>query len=334
MRPLRVVAYGNDSGSRYWRLEDPFKYLRQKGIQAFTSQNGLNEAEAMWADIIITQSCTDKKGIAMLYQMQQEQGKKIIIECDDGLEVNDDSPFKLEHSIYDAKFVIGRSMEMADMITTTTPYLAKQLKKFNKNVVVLPNYIDMDRWDLPYKKNDTGKIRIGWAGSITHVEDVAMILNPIRRICKEFKNVQLVMVGDPRVGALFKGLPVETMNGVPFEIWPSKLYSLRLDIGLAPLRDTPFNRCKSNIKWIEYAIARIPSVLSPTVYKMANEHLDGIYGMIAENEDQWYQCIKNYIICENLRTDIATRARSCITTGYTLKKNIKRWIKAYKSLTK
>jgi glycosyltransferase involved in cell wall biosynthesis len=333
MRPLRIVGYGNSSGSKYWRLEDPFKYLRKKGIQAFVSENGINPEEGLWADIIITQSCTDKKGIALLYQLQQEYGKKIIVECDDGLEVNSDSPFKLEHKIYEAQFVIGRSMQMADMITTTTPYLAKQLKQYNDNVVVLPNFIDTDRWDLPYLPNESKQIRIGWAGSITHVDDVKLIIEPIRRICKEFKNVQLVMVGDPRVGALFKGLPVETMNGVPFEIWPTKLYSLRLDIGLAPLRDTPFNRCKSNIKWIEYSVARIPGVYSPTVYKMSNEHLDGVYGMVAEDAEQWYRCIKNYIICKNLRNDISEKARGCITTGYTLKTNIKRWVKAYKSLT-
>jgi len=329
---MNVIAWGNSSGSKYWRLIDPFKHLRKHGIKAIVSEQGINQTECNWADINIIQSCTDKNGIAYLYQLQQENGKKMVIECDDYFEVNPDSPFAYEHKIYDAKFVITRSMQVADMITTTTNYLAEKLKKLNKNVVVLPNYIDTARWDLNYLPNDTGKIRIGWAGSITHVDDVKLIVNPIRRICREFKNVQLVMVGDPRVSALFEGLPVENMNGVPFEAWPSKLYSLRLDIGLAPLRDTLFNRCKSNIKWIEYSIAQIPGVYSPTVYD--NYDFDGIYGQIAKNEEQWYRCIKNYIICENLRKDIASRARSAVLTGYTLKTNIHKWIKAYEGLTK
>jgi glycosyltransferase involved in cell wall biosynthesis len=122
------------------------------------------------------------------------------------------------------------------------------------------------------------------------------------------------------------------MNGVPFEVWPSKLSSLRLDIGLAPLRDTEFNRCKSNIKWMEYSMVGVPSVCSPTVY--GHYDFDGVYGQIAENQEQWYRCIKNYIICENLRKDIATRAMSCVKTGYTLKTNIKKWVKAYKKLTR
>jgi glycosyltransferase involved in cell wall biosynthesis len=297
------------------------------------SENGINAFELDWCDIAIVQSCTDKQGIALLYEWQQEYGKKIIVECDDGLELNNDSPFKEDHDRYDARFVITRTMEIANMVTTTTNYLADQLRVYNDNIVVLPNYIDFDRWNNPRLTNTTRQIRIGWAGSITHVDDMKMIVEPVKKICKEFKNVVLVFVGDPRVGQLFDGCQVETQNGVPFDVWPAKLQSLRLDIGLAPLRNTYFNKCKSNIKWIEYAVSYIPGIYSPTVYSMAHETFDGIYGMIAENEDQWYRCMKNYIICNELREDIITRARSCITTAYTLRTNQNLWLDAYKSLT-
>jgi len=334
---MKIVAHGNDSGSKNWRLLNPFKYLRKKGIQAYVSDRGINEEEAMWADINIIQSCTDKDGIALLYRLQQEYGKKLVVECDDWVDLNEDSPFKKEHEKYDARRTITRTMEVADMVTTTTKYLADKLKQYNDNVVVLPNYIDLNEWKLPLPKEDDKQIRIGWTGSITHVEDMKMVVEPLRRICKEFKNVQLVMLGDPRVTELFKGMPVEGQNGVPAEVWPTKLRSLRLDIGLAPLQDNVFNRCKSNIKWIEYSIMGIPGVYAPIVYTDETNHsvhFDGTYGMVAENAEQWYRCIKNYIICENLRRDIASRARGCIISGYTLKTNIKKWVKAYKSLTK
>lgn len=330
---MNICAWGNQSGSKHWRLESPFKYLRKKGINAHVSTHGINEIEATWADVNVIQSCTDKNGIAYLYQLQQEQGRKLVVECDDGLDLNEDSPFKVNHDLYDAQFVITRTMRVADMITTTTPYLAKKLQKFNSNVVVLPNYIDLDEWDLPHLKNETSKIRIGWVGSITHLEDVRIVVKPLRRIYREHKNIQLVILGDPRVGELFKGMPVENMSGVPQDAWPSKLHSLRLDIGLAPLRDTVFNRCKSNIKWIEYSMAMVPGVYSPIVYSIDTKRFDGVYGQIASDEEQWYRNIKNYIISENLRKDIASRSRACILTGYTLKTNIKRWVKAYKRLT-
>ena len=126
---MNICSWGNDSGSKFWRLVDPLKYLRQRGFNAYVSENGINKIEANWADVNVIQSCTDKNGIALLYQLQQEKGKKIVVECDDYIELNKDSPFKRDHEIYDAKFVITQTMKIADMITTTTPYLARQLKK-------------------------------------------------------------------------------------------------------------------------------------------------------------------------------------------------------------
>lgn len=329
---LKILAFGNDSGSKHWRLTDPLKYMVKRGHRAYVSENGINPVEVEKADICIVQSCTDKQGIALLRQYQVEQGKKIVVEADDGLDLNDDSPFAKDHERFDAKFIITRTMEFADMITTTTPYLADQLRVYNDTVKVLPNSIDEDRWDLEYRPNTTDMVRIGWAGSITHLDDMKMIVRPVKRICKEFPNVQLVIIGDPRVAELFKGYNVEFMNGVPFDAWPAKLYSMRLDIGLAPLRNTYFNKCKSNIKWMEYSIARIPGVYSPVVYTMNNEHFDGVYGQIAETEEQWYLCIKNYIICPNLRNDIANKARGCVTTSHTLATTSRLWDEAYKSL--
>lgn len=334
MRKLRVVMYGNDSGSRFWRLVDPAKYLRKKDIDAYVSENGINDIEAEWADIIVIQSVTDKDGIALLRRHQVERGLKIIVEADDHIELNPDSPFAKDHRVFDAQFVISRTMNIADAVTTTTETLAKTLSPYSNNIHVLPNYIDMDRWDLPHLENTTGRIRIGWAGSITHIEDMKLIEKPIRKICREYPSVQLVFVGDPRIAEIFKGLPVEIQLGVPFEAWPAKLRSLRLDIGLAPLKDTPFNRCKSNIKWIEYAIAGIPGVFSPLVYSdISTKHFDGSYGQIAETQDQWYRCLKNYIISPQLRQDIAGSALSCIKTGYTLTTGIKKWVKLYHQLT-
>jgi len=336
---MKIVAYGNSSGSKNWRLIDPFKYLRRNGIEAYVSEEGINIDEARWADIVVLQSCTDKKGIALLYQLQQEEGLKIVVEADDFVDLNEDSPFKEEHDKHDAKFVITRTMEVADAITTTTSYLAKKLSKYNKNVEVLPNFMDLEQWDLPKLKNDDGTIRVGYAGSITHLEDVRMVSGVIKRLSKEFPKLRLILIGDPRLGTLFEGVPKEVQNGVPHEVWPSKLHSMRLDIGIAPLRDTEFNRCKSNIKWQEYSIAKIPGVFSPTVYEKSLFHVpfDGNVGMIAENEEQWYRCIKNYIICEPLRKDISDRAYSVVAGtsrgGFSLKNHISRWISVYNKLT-
>jgi glycosyltransferase involved in cell wall biosynthesis len=325
---MKIVGFPNPSGSAYWRLRDPFKHLQKMGIDARVSEEGITEEIARWADVYVVQQCVDKEGIALLYAYQQEFGKKLVVEADDYPWVDDTNPFKVDHQAKDAAFVVTQTMKVADLITCTTDHLAEKLSKINRKVTVLPNYLDLDRWDLPNKlKNDSDTIRIGWAGSITHLEDLKMLHRPLRRVAKEFPNVRYIFVGETRVGEIFPDLPVDIIPGVPFETWPSRLHGLRLDIGLAPLRDTEFNRCKSRIKWMEYAVAKIPGVFSPTVYQFRG--FDGSVGMIAENEDQWYNAIKNLILSEVLRADITDAAYTFVTRRLNLAKHAHEWADAY-----
>lgn len=326
---MNIVAFPNPSGSRYWRLQDPFKYLRKLDIDARICETGIDESVAQWADIYVLQGVVDKQGIALLYAYQQEYGKKIVVEQDDYIEVEEGNVHKIEHDKTGAYETIKKTMEIADGVTTTTKYLADRLDEYNKNVCVLPNYLDLSRWDLPKKRNDSKTLRIGWAGSATHLEDMRSIEKPLKRILNDFP-VQLVILGDPRVADLFKGYNVEFMLGTEFEAWPERLNSLRLDIGIAPLRDTEFCRCKSNIKWLEYSVAKIPGVYSPTVYFM--RHFEPDLGFIARSEDDWYNQLKLLIENPVLRNDMAHASYTMVTSRYSLEKHVDEWASFYQDL--
>ena len=323
------------TGSAYWRLIDPAKYMRRKGLDVKIATNGITEEIAQWADVYVLQNCVDKKGIAMLHAYQQELGKKIVSDWDDFIISNESSPHKKLHEITQFPEIAEITLQISDMVTVTTEYLKYMYDRYNKNIVVLENYMDLERWNKPKKKNESKFIRIGWAGSLTHYDDLKLIQAPLNKILSEFKNTQLVIVGDPRIAEMFKGQNVEAMVGVPFDYWPDKLNGLQLDIGVAPLAENEFNMCKSNIKWQEYSIAKVAGIYSPIVYEASSSHVtfDGNIGMIAENPYQWYMCLRNYIICKNLRDDIASRAYSFIHMEYDLSKNIKKWVDAYLKLT-
>ena len=330
-KPLRIAMWCNSSAAAYWRLADPAKYLRKMGIDARVMEEGVTREACEWADIIVTQMCVDKDMIALIREYQVLHGKKYVVEQDDLPDIDPSNPHRVEHEISDAPEVIKISMGIADMVTTTTPYLANKLSEYSKNVWVLPNAMDLERWDLPKLHNTSKTIRIGWLGSITHLKDLELVVNPLRRICAEYPNVQIVAVGDMRVRELLKGLPAEVMLGVPFEAYPARLNGLRLDIGLAPLQPTEFNKCKSNIKWMEYAIADVPGVYSPTVYN--HESFEPNLGLVANNEEQWYRCIKNLITVPDLGKGIVDSAHRLVQRKYDLSREVQKWAKAYQSLT-
>lgn len=330
-RPIKIVAWANSSGSSYWRLKDPFYFLNKSGkFDARVTNEGISKEILEWGDIFITQGTVDKNGLALIYEYQQEHGKKWICESDDHPAVGEDNPFKLNHDIANAREVITISMGAADMITCSTPYLANELKQYNDNIVVLPNYMNMERWDIkPKIKNTSDRIRILWAGSVTHMKDVELLVDAVKKIHDEFKNVDFYFVGDIRMSTTFKDIErAEFMLGTDFLAWPSKLWGIRADIGLAPLQDALFTRCKSPIKAYEYGINEIPCILSDVEpYKS----LSGYEGVtIVQNN--WYDAMKELILNRELRVSSGEKLYKRIKEEMNLSKHISKWSDTYKSL--
>lgn len=159
-----------------------------------------------------------------------------------------------------------------------------------------------------YRKKDDC-IRIGYfSGSPTHNEDFRMIVPALRKILEEFQNTKLVLVGSLREIPELSGYTdrIEFRKHVSY----SKLSSLiaSVDINLAPLCDTVFNRCKSEIKWIEAGLVHVPTAASNTgAYKEMIR--DGITGVLCENDpESWYHGLKKMILDHGLRSYVGNNA--------------------------
>ena len=329
---MKIAMWPNSSAARFWRLEDPAKYLQKKGIDARIITTGITEEVAQWADVYVLQGTVDTQGIALLHAYQKECGKKIVVDQDDLPEIEEDNPHRKEHEATNALEITKILLGIADLVTTTTDYLAQNLAKYCQNVKVLPNCLDLERWDVP-KLTNTSKdeIRIGWAGSITHLKDLEYVRKPLVKLLRGDKRIKLVLCGDLRLKSMFEGLNVECMLGVPFEFWPTKLSGLRLDIGIAPLRNSEFNKCKSPIKFYEYSIMKVPGVYSPTVYNFRG--FDNKFGMVCSSQAQWYRCLKNMVEHPVLREDIVSNSYAYVKARKGLNKNINLWVKVYQALT-
>ena len=76
------------------------------------------------------------------------------------------------------------------------------------------------------------------------------------------------------------------------------------DIALLPLNDTPFNRCKSDIKLIECASAQVAIICSETVYATKPEHQELV--VFASTQEEWKEAITKLVKDSQLRqTNVA-----------------------------
>ena len=88
-------------------------------------------------------------------------------------------------------------------------------------------------------------------------DDLDLVLKTIEETIDEF---QWVVFGytPPKLEKYVKAGKVECHSGVPILNYPAALYRLNLQAVVAPVSDCVFNRCKSNIKWLECCAEGIP----------------------------------------------------------------------------
>ena len=82
------------------------------------------------------------------------------------------------------------------------------------------------------------------------------------------------------------------------------------EISFMPLQDRPFNRAKSDLKFIEAAAARVVALASPTVYEQSIE--DGVTGLIFRSESDLYEKIVRLVTAPGLGVTIGNAARKAI----------------------
>ena len=84
------------------------------------------------------------------------------------------------------------------------------------------------------------------------------------------------------------------------------------DIALLPLNDTPFNRCKSDIKLIECASAQVAVICSETVYATKPEHQEFV--VFANTQEEWKEAITKLVKDSALRQANVAKALVYVKT--------------------
>jgi hypothetical protein len=287
-------------------------------------------------DVLILQRLMHA-GLANHIRLSQAYGQKVINDVDDwywGLDPSNNA-FKHSHPKFNTKentnhyrSILSRS----DLVTVSTPYLHERLRGlFKHDSAVMPNTVDIQRFTLK-EHTDSTVPTVGWAGSTAHrsgdLETVAGIIKPMKRSGR----INLLHVGDHAGAPSFAsklGLnldEVETRPLVSSAHYPS---SLVMDIGIVPLRVTPFNRAKSDIKGLEYSAAGVPFV-AQQIDSYSELHATGV-GRIAKRPMDWLRHIKHLAEDPLLRREEGLANRERIQSR-DIKYGIQAWLDVLSSI--
>ena len=137
-------------------------------------------------------------------------GIKTVMDLDDYWMPTIDHP--AYHMLKNSKLdeMIISNIKMVDYVTTTTEIFANEIRKYNKNVVILPNGVDTTESQFQSKpiKNDK-KLRMGWLGGSSHLKDLELIRQGINTWMhsSEGKDSQLVVCGFDLRGSITETNP-------------------------------------------------------------------------------------------------------------------------------
>lgn len=198
---LNVLIHDvSSAGVSKFRFTDPHKCLQKNHGDEFTvdfnkSPNILDANEMSKYDLFFTQAgilLSDKFYNALI--PLKKQGLKIIVDIDDYWRL------PKFHGLYKKmegqwKKMVSR-FNIADMMTTTTEHLATQVRKYNKNVVVIPNAINPNEKQFKPQMVESEKLRLGFVGGSTHKEDFKLMRGLSHHLQNKHPNkIQMVMCG-------------------------------------------------------------------------------------------------------------------------------------------
>ena len=347
-------SYG---GIGYYRIVKPAEQLRRLGYEVDVLGKEISEWGNMMEafsrlfisyDIIYIKQVDDPYTASNLLALAEHYGKKVIVDLDDNyLDVRDDNPaFKYYKPGSKERYALGAFISLADGLVTSTAPLKDTYAHLNKSIDVLPNCNDLSDWGENQKKND-GKIRIGYAGSITHNADLELVWEAIKEVLQKYPNVEFELLGAvPKkdwndIKKRFRSVKgkISFHLGTPsWEGYPELLASMGWDIGIAPLIDDKFNRAKSHIKWMEYSSLKIPTVASKT-YPYCEE-IQGTKtiehektGYLCETKEDWVKYLSELVESEAKRQEIGDNAHNFIKNNWQYSQHATKWDEVIKKYT-
>lgn len=270
--------------------------------------------------IIIYRAPLDNKLIDLIH-LAKKYNKVILYDIDDlviDTKYTDQLTYVKELSIaekqnYDNGVInYGEMLKLCDGVVTSTQKMKSELLNYKELVLVNRNLANVELVQLSQEAMKQGDevndiVKIGYfSGSITHNENFELIKGAIIKLLEKHDNVELHLVGHLDLPSDLKGLSdrIKTHSFVPWQKLPELI--CEVDINLAPLVTSIFNEAKSEIKWIEAALVKVPTVAS-NIGAFKEMVIDGETGILVDDPD-WFEVLDKLIESRETRQSIAENA--------------------------
>jgi glycosyltransferase involved in cell wall biosynthesis len=189
---MRVLAFGNQhSGCMWHRVAMPLGFMND--IEAHLTNVPTQEIMAKHWDILLyNRLCPFDRDWDAFRKTDGTSHIKIVMDLDDWWVL---PPSHVNYPHYkNLQPRIENNIRNADLVTVTHERLAEKVRPFNENVVIMPNALPFGQNQYTDDQVPSDKFRLFWAGGISHVRDLELLRNPMKRI-KTLGGIETVIGG-------------------------------------------------------------------------------------------------------------------------------------------
>jgi SAM-dependent methyltransferase len=211
-------------------------------------------------------------------------------------------------------------------LQTSTVAMADALRKYNPEIAVFPNAVGT----LPEIRNFTDPTTMTlFFGALNREHDWLPIMPAINAVAASTgARLRFQVVHDQ---AFFDALETPHKTFTPTCDYETYLRILGgSEVSLMPLADTPFNRAKSDLKFIEAASCRVVALASTVVY--GNSIEDGRTGLLFRDPVEFHARLLRLVAMPELARGMADAARNYVAEDRMLAYQVAPRVAWYRSL--
>lgn len=317
-----------------YRVLNKAEQLRKNGFAVkVVNASEFSLAQAQYASHIIIYRAPWSAQLQLLCDLAREGHKPVYFDIDDlvfDTLYTDQLSYtqglsEKEKGNYDAGVKnYGKMLAACDGAITSTNQLKEELLKYKDSVLLNRNLASSELITVSsqFLKEDFGAddgIKIGYfSGSISHNENFELIKPAIKEVLDNYPTVELHIVGHLDIPQDMKQYTqrIVVHEYVDWKALPQLIS--QVDINLAPLVDSVFNQAKSEIKWIEAALVKVPTIASH-IGAFADTVIDGQTGLLAK-DSEWKEKLESLILSADLRRELAENAYAFVLENCSLDK--------------
>ena len=237
--------------------------------------------------------------------------KKIIYDFDDAIWISVASDANPGAAKLKCSWKVAKICRYSFIVTVGNEYLAAFARQYCRDVRIIPTVVDTEKKHNRIKDQREGALTIGWTGTFSTLPYLNLVKKPLQKIIEKYK-LSFLVIGNKD--------PAFTEFPYTFKEWNAETEAedlLKMNIGIMPLANTPFELGKCGFKAIQYMSLGIPAVVSP-VGVNTEVVQNNINGLWANSDEQWFDAMEALLEDEQLRVNMGTKGRAHIEANYSV----------------